>query len=924
MQTLRGLWRFCMDDELVALYYRQTAKECEGLTLAAVNPVGEGRRKAFADDTYVPPDVWVLDEGKADKKSANLEREPHRMPLQDCLNSDDITMRYLVLTAPSGFGKSTAVNVRVEALAKGATPWLMLRLPSLRRQSLMHGDASIAGRVERALQKDIRDKVKCDETDSIAIADAVIDRLDASPGVILFDALDEVPQSERDEVVACVRTFLQERERKQSTHRVLITSRPYAYTEQFAQDKFKRIKLAEFTPAQQDVLIGKWFAQRGKSPATGHALVAQISAARSGASADQTALAALMTEPMLLTYACMLANARAPTAAATDTVPLPPTRHDLFDGVVSLMLEKWDPKRKHGAVDAFMPLFAATTDKPSVLRRLLERAALEKLIEGATLVDTEVTLMEKKKSLAQQYAARNLSRERFVFWLDELMPHDMPVRAHTVVEWLAQRSGLVQSVSEVHGVRFVLQAQLGDFLAVGGLRATVSSDLEMIDAIIDLLQSRPQWYRPLVSMTLARLREKPLELAHAVTQILALPEFAKPEVVMSVSHIWGFTPAHALLHFVIAWANAFGEAGLSSQKNTALEQELTKLRNRCLALVTEPAEGKPPIELRAEAADALGLIGDPRFDPSRWHLPVKRVLSNDEEPIPGFVCIAAGEFTMGHDTEIDNPLRTLRIKQPFYISRYATTVAQFGHFVDGGGYTDASLWDADGWRWINGDYDKGMQDNNPLLWPTNRQISERGSPLFWLTQCKHYSRPVNGVCWFEARAYARWLGRVLQQSLKAASLSEHRVCLPTETHWERAARCMKKSGDLAAPRWPSGNDEIEAMFCANVNNSLGRPTEVGLYRSSGPELFDLSGNVAEWTDTGFALDGAYVSHRIHTRKEWHHASNWRGSDGVALRGGAWCDKVEDAASSFRNWAPPSFSGLNIGFRVVLSPAENET
>ena len=91
-------------DELAASYYRQTAKACEGLTLAAVKPVGENRENASADDVYVAPDVRVIDEGKADKKSANLERESRRVPLHDCLNSDDFAMRCLVLTAPSGFG----------------------------------------------------------------------------------------------------------------------------------------------------------------------------------------------------------------------------------------------------------------------------------------------------------------------------------------------------------------------------------------------------------------------------------------------------------------------------------------------------------------------------------------------------------------------------------------------------------------------------------------------------------------------------------------------------------------------------------------------------------------------------------------------------------------------------------------------------
>jgi len=905
-------------DQLVALYYRQTAKECEGLTLAAVNPVGESREKAFADDTYVPPDVWVIDEAKTDKRSANLDRESRRVPLQDCLNSDDLAMQRLVLTAPSGFGKSTAVNVWVGAIAKRATPWLMLRLPSLRLQSLAQGEVPIGERVECALRKDIRDKVRCDETQSMAIAEAVIDRLDAAPGVILFDALDEVPQGEREEVVDCVRRFLIERERRQTGHRVLITSRPYAYTEQFAKDRFKRVVLAEFTPAQQDELIGKWFKQRDKSPETGDALIRQLQATRSGASADQTGLAKLMTEPMLLTYVCMLAEGS--TAANSDT-PLPPTRHDLFDGVVSLMLEKWDPKRKNNDVVGFRRLFETDRHGRSILRQCLERGALQELQAQETLLD----FYRSEIPISSNAFAGLLTQERLVNWLDDAMPDDMPVRARTVVKWLAERSGFLHATTDSDGPRYLLHAQLRDFLAAGGLHSMAESAHEFIRAAMALLFRQPQWYRPMLSMALVRLRDDPQVLAYAVEQVLSPPvrepAAADPNVISAKNRN---TPDFITLHFVIAWASAFGETGPSCGTDRALEAPLQKLRDRCLELVTAPADGKPPIELRGEAADALGLIGDPRFDASRWHLPAKRMLSQADEPIPGFVRIPAGEFTMGHEAEIDNPPRTVRIGQPFYISRYATTAAQFGQFVEGGGYTDASLWDADGLRWLNGDYDKRMQDKNPLLWSTNRPISERESPLSWLTQCKHYSRPINGVCWFEARAYARWLGRVLQQSLKAASLSEYAVCLPTETQWERAARCMNNSGGLAALRWPSGDDENEALFCANVNNSLGWPVAVGLYRSSGAELFDLSGNVAEWTDTGFALDGVDLSHRVHSRKEWHHASNWRGSDGVAVRGGAWCDNVEEAASSYRNWAPPSFSGLNIGFRVALSLAKNET
>ena len=367
-------------DDPLKDYYRRLARECQLTTLTVIESDALATDEVCAVDIYVQPDVRIIDDGKARKAAEAIERdgELRRVPLLDCLTSADPAMQRLVLTAPSGFGKSTAVNVYLQKLVEQQVPLLMLRFPALRKSASSHPDKRASDRIELALAKDIAAKTD-PSTNATKLATLLIDRLDAAPGVILFDALDEVPQGERDDVVACVRTFLKDRDKEQpNKHRVLITSRRYAfakYAQQFAKDNFKHIELAEFAPAQQEKLIGNWFDQGDKSPATGLALVEQIRAARSSAIADHVALAALMTEPMLLTYACILAHQRASAEGATDTAPLPPTRHDLFDGVVSLMLEKWDPKRKHGAVEDFMLLFLRTPDNPSVLRQLLERAA---------------------------------------------------------------------------------------------------------------------------------------------------------------------------------------------------------------------------------------------------------------------------------------------------------------------------------------------------------------------------------------------------------------------------------------------------------------------------------------------------------------------------------------------------------------------
>jgi len=911
-------------DSTLKEYYRELARQCQIHTLAEVENGGPSNGDVYASDIYVQPDVLVVEDAKphnnARQKSDSLERQgqSRRVPLLECLTSTDPAMQRVVLVAPSGFGKSTAINERLQTLVAVRVPFMMLRLPTLRLSGLPPSNAKAHDRVQDAIERDIVGKLRAGKDEAAKLARSLIADLDAAPGVILFDALDEVPQGERDEVTDCVRRFLIERERQQPGHRVLITSRPYAYTEQFAKDQFKRIELAEFTPAQQDELIGKWFAQRDKSAETGDALIKQLRTARSGASADQMGLAKLMTEPMLLTYACMLAEGG---AAANAESPLPPTRHELFDGVVSLMLEKWDPNRKNSDVAGFQKLFEVGVNRRSILRQCLERGALQELRAQDRLLD----MYRAVPSITAKDFAGLLTRERLVFWLDEAMPVDLSVRARTVVDWLVMRSGLLRATTESDDPRYVLQPQLRDFLAAGRLRSTTRSTIEFIRAAVLLLRQQPQWYQPMLSMALAQLRDDPQALSYSIEHLLS-PLGPEHEAVdpNSISEKIQNTPDVAILHFVIAWANAFGEAGPSCAEDRALDEAMQKLRQRCLELVTAPAEGKPPIELRAEAADALGLIGDPRFDASRWHLPAKRMLPTADEPIPGFVRIAADKFTMGDEREKDNPPREVLIDQPFYIARFATTVAQFRDFVDADGYEDTQWWDADGLLWLSGEYDKRVQDNDQPQWLRGRPPQERRAPVSWAQQLLSPSRPVVNVSWFEARAYARWVDRSLHEALKDASLSTHAVRLPTEPQWERAARWAPDEKGYDNRRWPWGNDEAGAARYGNVSHSLGRAVAVGLYEPTGPRLFDMTGNAWAWMDNAYRPASDERFDQAPRAHDWKHSAKMQDSETLSLRGGSWLNQPEHASCSYRFRLPPGNWNNYIGFRVVLSLAKNET
>jgi formylglycine-generating enzyme required for sulfatase activity len=93
-------------------------------------------------------------------------------------------------------------------------------------------------------------------------------------------------------------------------------------------------------------------------------------------------------------------------------------------------------------------------------------------------------------------------------------------------------------------------------------------------------------------------------------------------------------------------------------------------------------------------------------------------------------------------------------------------------------------------------------------------------------------QPALGMTWHAAAEYCRWL----------SAKTGHRYRLPTEAEWEYAARAGSTTP------WSSGKDPATLAEAAwTADNSNGRPHPVSTRKPNAFGLYDMHGNVAEWT-----------------------------------------------------------------------------
>ena len=181
--------------------------------------------------------------------------------------------------------------------------------------------------------------------------------------------------------------------------------------------------------------------------------------------------------------------------------------------------------------------------------------------------------------------------------------------------------------------------------------------------------------------------------------------------------------------------------------------------------------------------------------------------------------------------------------------------------------------------------------------------------------------PVVGVTWEQAQAFCHWRNAQYQGVSKMPRAQEYR--LPTEAEWEYAAR-----GGKLNSAYPWGGPYIrdaKGCFMANFKPLRGNYTEdgyflpasVGTYDPNDYGLYDMAGNVAEWTDdtydettSSFALD-MNPSYKYEARE-----GDLKIMRRKVLKGGSWKDVGAYLQCGMRDFEYQDVCRPSIGFRCV--------
>ncbi len=187
--------------------------------------------------------------------------------------------------------------------------------------------------------------------------------------------------------------------------------------------------------------------------------------------------------------------------------------------------------------------------------------------------------------------------------------------------------------------------------------------------------------------------------------------------------------------------------------------------------------------------------------------------------------------------------------------------------------------------------------------------------------------PVVGVNWKQAQAFCKWRTKILQNSVsgrrKQDMFEVQEFRLPTEAEWELAAR-----GGINSQMYPWGGPYTRTergCFLANFKPLRGNyaadgftmTAPVASYKPNDYGLYDMAGNVAEWTSSAYSEVAYSVVHDLNPNYEYNAIDE----EGKAMkmkvvRGGSWKDVKTYLQTGARSYEYQDEPRSYIGFRCA--------
>ena len=266
---------------------------------------------------------------------------------------------------------------------------------------------------------------------------------------------------------------------------------------------------------------------------------------------------------------------------------------------------------------------------------------------------------------------------------------------------------------------------------------------------------------------------------------------------------------------------------------------------------------------------------------------VKPELSTVDVCPPEMVHIQPGSFIMGCSAGDDlcdadeKPAKKVEITKGFCMDIFEVTNRDYADFLNN-----------------NGNVCMG----NECVESSSDWLKLQGSGRSWKVKLGYANHPVTEVSWYGATAYCESLGKQL----------------PTEAQWEYAARAATDSRYYWGKNMPAGQANFCDINCKSPEKDTGETIDdgyegtspVGMFPANNYGLYDMAGNVWEWTEDCYDPD-------------WYSSMPSQdpinASIGCALssyRGGSWMNSRGGLRVSNRYREYPGNTGINLGFRCV--------